>query len=75
MPRPAKVDRPVEKSISLPESLCVQVDLILWSELEQRVPHGAWAKYVKRLVEEDLQKLAFVQEAARKLMEKPIWGG
>lgn len=69
MPRPAKVDRPVEKSISLPETLVVQVDLILWSELEQRVPHGAWAKYVARLIEEDLQKLAHLQESARKLME------
>ena len=68
MPRPAKVDRPVEKSISFPESLCVQVDLILWSELEQRVPHGAWSRYVRALIEADLQRLAQTQNSVRKLL-------
>lgn len=67
MPRPRKGVRPVEKSISLPQDLCVRVDLLLWSELEERVPHGAWATYVQGLIERDMK--AREQFAARKLME------
>ena len=55
MPRPLKTDRPVEKSINLPTSLCTQVDLLLWSELEEKVPTGAWSKYVVSLIEQDLE--------------------
>ena len=54
MPRPLKADRPVEKSINLPTSICTQVDLLLWSELEEKVPTGAWSKYVRALIEKDL---------------------
>lgn len=56
MPKRQKVDRPVEKTISLPESLTVKVDLLLWSEVEERVPHGAWARYVTGLIEADLME-------------------
>lgn len=55
MPRPKQVDRPVEKSISLPQSMVVAVDLELWSEVEQKVPFGAWKNYIERLVRKDLQ--------------------
>lgn len=54
MPKPQRVDRPVEKSISLPRSLTTQVDLLLYSELEARVPHGAWAKLVEQLLRQHL---------------------
>lgn len=56
MPKPARVDRPKEKQINLPESLCAQVDLILFSPLEGRVPYGAWSKYIQRLIEQDLSR-------------------
>lgn len=55
MPRPAKAIRPVEKNINIPEDLVAQVDIILWSELEQKVPHGAWARYIEKLIRADLE--------------------
>ena len=54
MARPRKLDRPTEKNISLPASLVAHVELELFSELEGRVPHGAWAKYIERLIRQDL---------------------
>ncbi len=55
MPKKAAIDRPVNKTISLPSSLCARVDLLLYSELEGRVPFAAWRNYIKELVEKDLQ--------------------
>lgn len=48
--RPAKAIRPVEKSVSLPEDLVARVELELWSELEGRVPLGAFAAFVEQAV-------------------------
>jgi len=56
MARPKKTDRPVEKNISLPQSIVVRVELMLFSELEGRVPFGAWQKYMVSLIEADLAK-------------------
>ncbi len=58
MPRgkPPKVIRPVLKNISLPEDLVARVELELYSELEGRVPHGAWARLVERLLREHLDR-------------------
>lgn len=56
MPRPRKAVRPVEKNISLPEDLVARVDLELYSDLEGKVPFGAWKKYVEGLIREDLRK-------------------
>ena len=56
MGRPRKITRPVEKAISLPEDLTALVDLELFSEVEGRVPYGAWAKYLTELVRADLEK-------------------
>lgn len=58
MGRPKLADRPIEKTICLPQSLATKVDLLLYSKLEQRVPHGAWARYIKGLVEKDLERRA-----------------
>jgi hypothetical protein len=63
VPKPRRAIRPVEKTISLPQDLVVKVDLLLFSELEMKVPHGAWAGYVKGLIEADLFARA-KQEAA-----------
>lgn len=54
MARPRKTDRPVEKNISLPQSLVARVELELFSELEGKVPFGAWQRYIVRLVEADM---------------------
>lgn len=56
MPRPRKAVPSVEKNLSLPRDLVVAVDLELFSELEGKVPFGAWGKYVERLIREDLAK-------------------
>lgn len=56
MPRPLKTVRPVEKRISLPEDLVAQVNLKLWSELEGKVPFGAWQEYLVRLIQQDLRE-------------------
>jgi hypothetical protein len=48
--RPPKASRPVEKNISLPEDLVLRVDLLLFSELEGKVPHGAWSRLVTRVL-------------------------
>ena len=58
MPKPRRVDRPIEKSINLPVSLCTKIDLLLYSELEGRVPHGAWSKLVAQLLESHITKLS-----------------
>lgn len=56
MGRPRKTIRPVEKNISLPEDLVAKVDLMLFSALEGRVPHGAWSRYISELIQKDLKK-------------------
>ena len=56
MPRPRKVIPSVEKNISLPRDLVAVVELSLYSELEGKVPFGAWQRYLERLIREDLVK-------------------
>jgi len=66
MPRPARTDRPVSKHLHLPESLAGKVELLLFSELEGKVPHGAWQAFICRLVEEHFQR----QERIRQAMDR-----
>jgi len=56
MPAPRKVDRPVKKRLSIPESVATQVDLLLWSDLEGRTPKGDWSELVTRLLREWLER-------------------
>lgn len=57
MPRPRKTDRPVEKNISLPTSTVARVELELFSELEGKVPFGAWQKFLVGLIEQHFARL------------------
>ena len=50
--KPPKILRPVSKHLSLPEDIVAKVELELYSELEQRVPHGAWAALIEQLLRE-----------------------
>ncbi len=50
MPRPKLIDRPVPIEIQVPESLASRVKLELFSDLENRVPHGEMSKLVCRLL-------------------------
>jgi len=63
MPRPARTDRPVSKHLHLPESLAGKVELLLFSELEGKVPHGAWQAFICRLIEEHFQRQERVKQA------------
>lgn len=56
MARPKRTDRPIEKNLSLPSSIVARVELELYSELEGRVPFGAWQKYIVGLIMADLAK-------------------
>lgn len=55
MSRPPRAIRPVEKSLSLPRDLCDRIDLLLWSELEGKVPHGAFSRFVEAAIREKLK--------------------
>ena len=57
MPRPRKTDRPVEKTICLPQSVVARVDLELYSELEGKVPFGAWQRLVEGLLQDWVKRL------------------
>lgn len=61
MARPRKTDRPVEKSISMRASLVAEVDLHLFSELEGKVPFGAWSKLVEQLLTDYMTKVNSAQ--------------
>jgi hypothetical protein len=61
VPRPKKAIPSVTKEISLPPDLVARVDLALYSELEDRVPHGAWQRLLTELLANWLARV----EAAR----------
>lgn len=53
--RPRKVVRPVQKNLAIPQDIVTKIDLLLWSDLELRVPHGAWQSLIVRLLTEFLK--------------------
>lgn len=67
MPRPKNVIPTVEKTVSLPEDLVLAVDLELFSELEGKVPFGAWKGFLTRLVKDHLTRGERVRELTEKL--------
>lgn len=42
--------------ISLPLPLRAQMDMRLFSELEGRVPHGAYSKFIEELIRDHFRK-------------------
>lgn len=56
MPRPPKAIKSIAKEISLPPDIVARVDLQLYSELEGRVPHGAWQKLLTQLLTQWLDR-------------------
>lgn len=65
MPRPRKIDRPVEKRVMLPESLVARVELELFSDLEGKVPFGAWQRFLTDVIMERLAKLDALRQAGQ----------
>ena len=52
MPRRPNLDRPTRLELRLPESLRTKLDLLLYSELESKVPQGKYqAFFIDRLTE------------------------
>lgn len=69
MPRPRKALRPVEKNISLPEDIVARVDLELFSELEGKVPFGAWQRFVGGLIQAHFERQTRASALATTLRE------
>lgn len=57
MPRPRKTLRPISKNIHLPEDIVLQTELHLYSELEGKVPYGAWQGLVEKLLREHFERV------------------
>lgn len=52
MPRKPEIDRPVRLETALPSTLRAKLDLLLFSPLEGRVPHGKYQEFIiARIVE------------------------
>ncbi len=43
--KPRRVVRPTHLHLSLPEDVRTRLDLFLWSDLEQRIPQGAYQTF------------------------------
>lgn len=56
MPRTPRLMRPVRKNLAVPEDIAARVDLELFSELEGRVPHGAWSNFVAEVLREHFRR-------------------
>jgi hypothetical protein len=60
MGRRRKIDRPRPLEIQLPESIRSKVDAELYSELEGRIPFGAYSRLSEQLFTEWLEKRGVV---------------
>lgn len=54
--RPLEIIRPTRLEISIPEDMRTLMDLRLWSELEGRVPKGAYSQFINQLIREYFTK-------------------
>ena len=57
MPKPKAIDPGISKNISIPGSVVSQVDTLLFSPTEARVPHGAYSRLITMLLRQWLEKL------------------
>jgi hypothetical protein len=62
MSRPRKTDRTVDVHIMLPQSLVLTVELRLYSELQQRIPLGARARFYEEAVRRYLDQLTAMEK-------------
>ncbi len=54
MPKPKRTIRPTYLNLAIPENVRALLDLHLYSDLEGRVPHGAYSDYISGLILKDL---------------------
>lgn len=57
MARPRRTLRPTSLNLAIPEDIRAMLDLRLYSELEGRVPHGAYSAYICQLIRQDCTQL------------------
>ena len=57
MGRPAAINPTVSIHTWLRKDLMTKVDLLLWSEVENRVPHGAYQRFFTELITAHFDKL------------------
>lgn len=79
MSRPRNPIPTIKRSISLPETLWARIDILLFSELEGRIPHGALSDFLGSAATLYLKELA--SESGRTPIvdrnnapEEPSWG-
>ena len=56
MPKPRRTIRPTYLNLALPEDIRAKLDLHLFSDLEGRVPHGAYSRFICHLLRRELGK-------------------
>lgn len=56
MARPKSINRPIEKKLSLDPDLVTKTELLLFSDLEGRVPYGAWSGLIEQLLREHFNR-------------------
>ena len=61
MPRKAELDRPTRLDLRLPESIRTRIDLLLFSEVENRVPQGRYQEFFLSRIKEffDSKRFSF----------------
>lgn len=69
MPRPFKTIRPVMMNLSIEEDLYARMKLELYSDLEQKVPHGAQSKMINKMLRSHFRSVD-----AKKAYEKRMGG-
>ena len=52
MPRNPNIIRPIKTTINLPEDIRTKLDVLLFSPVEGRVPHGAYSKFFVERINE-----------------------
>ena len=67
MPRPKAVNPKLEKKLHLDAELVAKAELQLFSDLEGRVPYGAWSGYIEQLMREAQQRQQRAEALAKAL--------
>lgn len=52
MPKPPNIQRPTKLHLALPEDVRAKLDLFLYSQVEGRIPHGAYQKFLVERIQE-----------------------
>ena len=55
MPRPKSANPKITKHIPIDPDLCAKAELALFSDLEGRVPYGAWSALIEQLLRQHFE--------------------